>query len=152
VTGNSRDNIFRSRPARTPPFELQVIRVKWLRAEGASSTFYTPLLFLWKQRGSRGPGLGRLSRGLVRERLTARRLFELLRAERYESAYDSAQRHGRDWRRARSQQGGPGVYPTVVAPGETYQFRVRAARSPPSTTTSWSEDRNIRTLCSRWPG
>jgi hypothetical protein len=40
----------------------------------------------------------------VRERLTARRLFELLRAEGYEGAYDSVQRHVRDWRRQRSQQ------------------------------------------------
>ena len=34
-----------------------------------------------------------------RERLTARRLFELLRAEGYEGAYDSVQRHVREWRR-----------------------------------------------------
>ena len=41
----------------------------------------------------------------ARERLTARRLFELLRAEGYQGAYDSVQRQVRDWRRARSQQG-----------------------------------------------
>ena len=34
-----------------------------------------------------------------RERLTARRLFELLRAEGYAGAYASGQRHVRDWRR-----------------------------------------------------
>src|SRR5262249_14408858 len=41
----------------------------------------------------------------ARERLTARRLFELLHAAGYEGAYDSVQRHVRDWRRRRSQQG-----------------------------------------------
>ncbi len=35
----------------------------------------------------------------ARERLTARRLFELLRAEGYDGAYDSVQRHVRAWRR-----------------------------------------------------
>ena len=35
----------------------------------------------------------------ARERLTARRLFELLRAEGYQGAYDSVQRHARAWRR-----------------------------------------------------
>ena len=35
----------------------------------------------------------------TRERLTARRLFELLRTEGYEGAYDSVQRHVREWRR-----------------------------------------------------
>ena len=57
-----------------------------------------------------GPFVARLdglldanSRRPARERLTARRLFELLRAEGYPGAYDSVQRHVRDWRgRARS--------------------------------------------------
>ena len=40
----------------------------------------------------------------TRERLTARRLFELLRTEGYEGAYDSVQCHVREWRRQRSQQ------------------------------------------------
>src|SRR5690349_24269086 len=57
----------------------------------------------------------------VRERLTARRLFELLRAEGYEGAYDSVQRHVREWRRQRSQQG-PVFIPLWFAPGEAYQF------------------------------
>ena len=57
----------------------------------------------------------------ARERLTARRLFELLRAEGYPGAYDSVQRHVRDWRRARSQQG-PVFIPLWFAPGEAYQF------------------------------
>ena len=57
-----------------------------------------------------GPFVARLdglldanSRRPARERRTARRLFELLRAEGYPSAYDSVQRHVRNWRRARSQ-------------------------------------------------
>jgi transposase len=56
-----------------------------------------------------------------RERLTARRLFELLRAAGYEGAYDSVQRHVRDWRRRRSQQGAVFI-PLWFAPGEAYQF------------------------------
>src|SRR6266404_626711 len=57
----------------------------------------------------------------ARERLTARRLFELLRAEGYQGAYDSVQRHVRAWRRERSQQGGVFI-PLWFAPGEAYQF------------------------------
>jgi transposase len=57
----------------------------------------------------------------TRERLTARRLFERLRAEGYEGAYDSVQRHVRKWRRRRSQQG-PVFIPLWSAPGEAYQF------------------------------
>src|SRR3954452_8642508 len=57
----------------------------------------------------------------TRERLTARRLFELLRAEGYEGAYDSVQRHVCDWRRQRSQQGSVFI-PLWFAPGEAYQF------------------------------
>src|SRR5712671_3222653 len=57
----------------------------------------------------------------ARERLTARRLFELLRAEGYQGAYDSVQRHARAWRRARSQQGAVFI-PLWFAPGEAYQF------------------------------
>ena len=57
----------------------------------------------------------------ARERLTARLLFELLRAEGYRGAYDSVQRHVRAWRRARSQQG-PVFIPLWFAPGEAYQF------------------------------
>ena len=57
----------------------------------------------------------------ARERLTARRLFELLRAEGYAGAYDSVQRHVRDWRRRQSQRG-PVFIPLWFAPGEAYQF------------------------------
>jgi DNA-binding GntR family transcriptional regulator len=41
----------------------------------------------------------------AREQLTARRLFELLRAEGYEGAYDTVQRHVREWRRQQSRLG-----------------------------------------------
>jgi len=75
-----------------------------------------------------GPFVGRLdelldanSKRPARERLTAQRLSELLRAEGYEGAYDSVQRHVRDWRRARSQQGSVFI-PLWFAPGEAYQF------------------------------
>src|ERR1700675_3091219 len=57
----------------------------------------------------------------ARERLTAQRLFDLLRAEGYQGAYDSVQRHARAWRRARSQQGEVFI-PLWFAPGEAYQF------------------------------
>jgi transposase len=57
----------------------------------------------------------------ARERLTARRLFELLRSEGYDGAYDSVQRHVREWRRQHSQQG-PVFIPLWFAPGEAYQF------------------------------
>ena len=56
-----------------------------------------------------------------RERLTARRRFELLRAEGYAGASDSVQRHVRDWRRRQSQLG-PVFIPLWFAPGEAYQF------------------------------
>ena len=56
-----------------------------------------------------------------RERLTARRLYELLRAEGYDGAYDSVQRHVREWRRRQSQLG-PVFIPLWFAPGEAYQF------------------------------
>ena len=57
----------------------------------------------------------------ARERLTAQRLFELLRAEGYAGAYDSVQRHVREWRRQQSRLG-PVFIPLWFAPGEAYQF------------------------------
>jgi transposase len=75
-----------------------------------------------------GPFLGRLDAMLEanakrprRERLTARRLFEQLRAEGYDGAYDSVQRHVREWRRARG-RGSEVFIPLWFAPGEAYQF------------------------------
>jgi transposase len=61
------------------------------------------------------------SKRSARERLTAQRLFELLRAEGYDGAYDSVQRHVREWRRRQSRQG-PVFIPLWFAPGEAYQF------------------------------
>jgi len=57
-----------------------------------------------------------------RERLTAQRLYELLRAEGYAGAYDSVQRHVRHWRRQRSKLPGAVFIPLWFAPGEAYQF------------------------------
>jgi transposase/DNA-directed RNA polymerase subunit K/omega len=75
-----------------------------------------------------GPFVARLEELLAanakrpaRERLTARRLFEQLRAEGYEGAYDGVQRHVRAWRRERA-RGGEVFIPLWFAPGEAYQF------------------------------
>ena len=57
----------------------------------------------------------------AREHLTARRLYELLRAEGYAGAYDSVQRHVRDWRRVQGKTDTAFV-PLWFAPGEAYQF------------------------------
>jgi len=57
----------------------------------------------------------------ARERLTARRLFELFACRGYQGAYDSVQRSCAAWRRERSQQGGVFI-PLWFAPGEAYQF------------------------------
>ena len=69
----------------------------------------------------------------ARERLTARRLFELLRSEGYEGAYDSVQRHVREWRRQQSQHG-PVFIPLWFAPGEVltlaYPTRARQIQEP----------------------
>ncbi|MSO77455.1 MAG: IS21 family transposase [Alphaproteobacteria bacterium] len=56
-----------------------------------------------------------------RERLTARRLYELLRSEGYAGAYDSVQRQVRSWRRERGKTGEVFI-PLWFAPGEAYQF------------------------------
>jgi transposase len=69
----------------------------------------------------------------ARERLTARRLFEQLGDEGYEGAYDSVQRHVRQWRRERA-RGGEVFIPLWFAPGEAYQFdwrRPARAHAPP---------------------
>jgi hypothetical protein len=57
-----------------------------------------------------------------RERLTAQQLYELLRADGYLGAYDSAQRHVRQWRRARMKLPGNVFIPLWFAPGEACQF------------------------------
>jgi transposase len=57
-----------------------------------------------------------------RRRLTARRLFELLRQEGYEGAYDSVQRYVKAWRQRRGSQVSGTYIPLWFAPGEAYQF------------------------------
>ena len=56
-----------------------------------------------------------------RRRLTARRLFELLRQEGYEGAYDSVQRYVKAWRQRRGSQVSGAYIPLWFAPGEAYQ-------------------------------
>ena len=63
----------------------------------------------------------------ARERLTACRLYELLRAEGYAGAYDSVQRHVRDWRRGQGKTDAAFV-PLWFAPGEAYQLIGRTRR------------------------
>ena len=57
----------------------------------------------------------------ARERLTARRLQELLRDDGYAGAYDSVQRHVRSWRRKHGKTDAVFI-PLWFAPGEAYQF------------------------------
>ena len=65
--------------------------------------------------------LGENVKRSARERLTARRLHELLRDEGYAGAYDSVQRHVRDWRRSHGKTDAVFI-PLWFAPGEAYQF------------------------------
>src|SRR3954469_6491291 len=115
------------KPSRKIVGELRISRQTVRKAIRGSATE-----FRYERQGQPQPRLGayiaRLdtlleanSKRPTRERLTARRLFELLRAEGYEGAYDSVQRHVREWRRQQSQQG-PVFIPLWFAPGEAYQF------------------------------
>ena len=65
--------------------------------------------------------LGENAKRPARERLTARRLHELLQGKGYAGAYDSVQRHVRDWRRDHGKTEAVFV-PLWFAPGEAYQF------------------------------
>jgi hypothetical protein len=56
-----------------------------------------------------------------RERLTAQRLYELLREAGYARAHDSVQRHVGAWRHDRAKSGEV-FSPLWFAPGEAYQF------------------------------
>ena len=115
------------KPIRQIVRELRVSRKTVRKAVRGSSTE-----FRYERQAQPQPRLGEFvarldelleanSKRPARERLTARRLFELLRAEGYQGAYDSVQRHARAWRRARSQQGAVFI-PLWFAPGEAYQF------------------------------
>jgi transposase len=75
----------------------------------------------WLARARRAVSRSRAGRLLFASSKPSSRLFELLRAEGYQGAYDSVQRHVRAWRRARSQQGAVFI-PLWFAPGEAYQF------------------------------
>src|SRR5947209_4019481 len=115
------------KPIRQIVRELRISRKTVRKAIRGSSTE-----FRYERQAQPQPRLGEFvtrldglleanSKRPARERLTARRLFELLRAEGYQGAYDSVQRHARAWRRARSQQGAVFI-PLWFAPGEAYQF------------------------------
>jgi transposase len=56
-----------------------------------------------------------------RDRLTVHRLYDLLREEGYQGAYDSVQRFAQGWRRERGRVTEAFV-PLWFAPGEAYQF------------------------------
>jgi len=57
-----------------------------------------------------------------RERLTLKRMFELLQAEGYEGGYDAVRRFAKRWRKNQSTTGGQAFVPLVFDPGEAYQF------------------------------
>ena len=61
------------------------------------------------------------TRRSARERLTARRLYELLDAEGYVGAYDSVRLHVRTWRRDHGKTDAVFV-PLWFSPGEACQF------------------------------
>src|SRR5260370_41421089 len=86
----------------------------------------------------------------ARERLTAQRLFDLLRAEGYQGGYDSVQRHARAWRRERSQQGA-GFIPLWFAAGEAYQFDWSHEVGVLGGVTTAVPSRHVRLCHSRMP-
>ena len=115
------------KPIRQIVRELRISRKTVRKAIRGSSTE-----FRYERRVQPQPRLGEFvarldglleanSKRPARERLTAQRLFDLLRAEGYQGGYDSVQRHARAWRRERSQQGAVFI-PLWFAPGEAYQF------------------------------
>jgi transposase len=57
-----------------------------------------------------------------RERLTWRRVFEVLRSEGYAGGYDSVRRHARRWTERRASMPAAVFVPLWFAPGEAYQF------------------------------
>ena len=70
-----------------------------------------------------GPFVTRLEELMAENgaKLTARRAFELLRDDGYAGAYDSVQRHVRQWRLDQSKKIAAFI-PLSFAPGEAYQF------------------------------
>ena len=57
-----------------------------------------------------------------RERLTLKRLFDLLRREGYQGGYDAVRRFAGRWRREQRGAGGAAFVPLVFPPGDAYQF------------------------------
>ena len=57
-----------------------------------------------------------------RERLTLKRLFDLLRREGYAGGYDAVRRFAGRWRREQRGAGGAAFVPLVFPPGDAYQF------------------------------
>jgi transposase len=57
-----------------------------------------------------------------RERLTWRRIFEVLRSEGYAGGYDSVRRYARRWTEQRASMPAAVFVPLWFAPGEAYQF------------------------------
>lgn len=58
-----------------------------------------------------------------RERLTLRRIADLLRREGYAGGYDAVRRHARQWQVAHQPvSGGSAFVPLVFPPGDAYQF------------------------------
>ena len=57
-----------------------------------------------------------------RRRLTAQRIFEILRSEGYQGAYDSVQRHVKKWREQKGRTPDQCYIPLKFSPGEAYQF------------------------------
>jgi transposase len=58
-----------------------------------------------------------------RERLTLRRLADLLAQEGYQGGYDAVRRHVRQWQRTHQPaSGGSAFVPLVFPPGDAYQF------------------------------
>ncbi len=83
---------------------------------------------------------------MPRERLTARRLHELLWAEGYAGAYDSVQRHVRDWRRDQDKTGAAFV-PLWFAPGEVHQFDWSHEAVVPDGVTTEVKVVHVRLCC-----
>jgi len=55
-------------------------------------------------------------------RLTAQRIYEILRSEGYQGAYDSVQRHVKKWREQKGRTPEQCYIPLKFSPGEAYQF------------------------------
>ena len=73
-------------------------------------------------RGAAGGVADGKRRAVPPERLTWRRVFEVLRSEGYAGGYDSVRRYARRWRSGGRRCRRPVFVPLWFAPGEAYQF------------------------------